>query len=289
MALAGASAASAAPTCTDSWVGGDGNWFVASNWSTGAVPTANDAVCITAPGTYTVTVPGGPSGSPSGQAQADTLQLGATSGTQKLVIQADNSCGDSGGGGGLAVFDHGGASTAASIGANGQVELTQDANTCSSGSAAGAYLRISAGSLSNAGLITSDAGPVNVSATTGRLLNGSVTNAGGKITIATNTTWTGATFDNAGTITFPVAAALLGVQAGSGATFINDAGGSILSNFGSSYVFVDNGNTLREAGGQENSVVSRPGSRTRGRRSRRHARLRRERSGQRSEQCRSPG
>jgi hypothetical protein len=34
----------------------DGNWDVAANWSTGAVPTSTDDVTIAAPGSYTVTV-----------------------------------------------------------------------------------------------------------------------------------------------------------------------------------------------------------------------------------------
>src|SRR5438876_7250387 len=86
LALANASGASAATPCTDSWIGGDGNWFVPTNWSSGVVPGPTDAVCITAAGNYTVTVPGGPSDSPHGNAFADTLQLGGASGTQKLVI-----------------------------------------------------------------------------------------------------------------------------------------------------------------------------------------------------------
>ena len=34
----------------------NGNWSVAANWSTGAVPTLNDDVTISAPGPYTVTI-----------------------------------------------------------------------------------------------------------------------------------------------------------------------------------------------------------------------------------------
>ncbi len=253
LALASAPAASAAAPCTDSWVGGDGNWFVASNWSSGAVPGPNDAVCITAPASYTITIQGS-------QAQADTLQLGATSGTQKLVIQADNSCGENTGSGGLEVFDHGGAATAATIGSNGQVELTQNGNTCS-GVANGASLRVDAGTLSNAGLMTTDSGPVAASAVTGRVLQGSISNAGGTIMIAANTTWSGSTFDNAGTITFPVVAVLT-VPAGSGARFINDTGGLIggyVQYQAYSYVFVDRGNTFQQGDGQANPQWSRPG------------------------------
>ena len=44
-------------TCTDSWkTAASGAWNTATNWSTGAVPTSTDNVCITVAGTYTVTL-----------------------------------------------------------------------------------------------------------------------------------------------------------------------------------------------------------------------------------------
>jgi hypothetical protein len=43
--------------CTDSWkLSVSGDWGTASNWSTGQVPVSTDDVCITIPGTYTVTL-----------------------------------------------------------------------------------------------------------------------------------------------------------------------------------------------------------------------------------------
>jgi len=45
-----------AQSCTDSWLGGTGTWDTASDWSKGKVPASNDDVCITAAGTYTVTL-----------------------------------------------------------------------------------------------------------------------------------------------------------------------------------------------------------------------------------------
>ncbi len=246
--LASASAATAAPTCTDSWLGGDGNWFVASNWSSGAVPGPNDAVCITAPGSYTVTALGGPAGPASGQAVAGTLQLGTAPGSQKLVIEADNGCGDSTGTGGLEVFDQGGIATAASIGSNGQVVLTQDGNTCS-GSAYGAYFRIDAGQLVNAGTITSDDGPVAASAVTARVIDGTIANPNGTFAISANTTWNGTTFDNTGLVRFP-GAAVLTVPAGIGATFVNDTGGSIINIYpGNGHLLVDTGNMFNQGWG----------------------------------------
>ena len=80
--VSSAGLANAAPAaalgCTDSWLGGDGSWFVAANWSKDAVPGPDDAVCITAAGSYTVTAAGGPTGPGTGHAVADTLQLGAS-------------------------------------------------------------------------------------------------------------------------------------------------------------------------------------------------------------------
>jgi hypothetical protein len=250
--------AAAAGSCTDSWVGGDGNWFVASNWSSGAIPGPNDAVCITAPGSYTVTVPGGPAGPAAGQAAADTLQLGGTSGTQKLVIQADNSCGDGTGAGSLELLNHSSAVTAASIGANGQVELTQNANTCS-GVANGTALKIdNGGALVNGGQLTSDVGSATGSAVTGRTIQGSLENAGGTIAIDADTTWSGKTFDNAGTINFSTS--VLTVPAATGATFINDAGGSINNSEANGYVLVDQGNTFEQGAGTANDSIVRPGA-----------------------------
>ncbi len=260
LALASAPAAAAA-TCTDSWVGSDGDWFVASNWSTGAVPGPNDAVCITAPGTYTVSVPASPglSDAPSGQAQADTLQLGGGSGVQSLVIIADNQCGDSTGTGGLEVFDHGGASTAASIGPSGRVELAQDMFLCN-GVANGSYLRVDAGTLSNAGAISSDGGAISGAGVTSRTIEGSVVNAGGTITVAVDTNWIGSRFDNAGTIMLPGAASLA-VPDGGGSTFVNDAGGAIVSDMPSGYLFVGHADTFQQgAGTAEFPGVSHPGA-----------------------------
>ncbi len=54
--------AARASGCTDAWVGPQGatnlsgSWHTAANWSTGAVPTPDDDVCLSAPGSYTVSV-----------------------------------------------------------------------------------------------------------------------------------------------------------------------------------------------------------------------------------------
>ncbi len=76
-------AAQAAGGCSDNWTNtAGGSWETPTNWSEGSVPTISDTACITAPGTYTVTVSGGMSGTET----VGGLTLGAGSGTQTLDI-----------------------------------------------------------------------------------------------------------------------------------------------------------------------------------------------------------
>ena len=79
--LAGCLAPAAlAQTCTRTWAApADGSWTVAANWTPAEVPSAGDVACITAPGTYTVTIGDFES------VAARTLVLGGTSGTQTLT------------------------------------------------------------------------------------------------------------------------------------------------------------------------------------------------------------
>ena len=75
-------ASALAASCTDSWASPvSGEWKTASNWSTGKVPGSIDEVCITVPGTYTVTLA-------SAVVEIKSLTLGATSGaeTQTLLL-----------------------------------------------------------------------------------------------------------------------------------------------------------------------------------------------------------
>lgn len=75
----------------DTWIGGDGNWGTAANWSTGVVPTAFDDTCITA---TTATVPAAKADNYTvtldGSFAVRTLTLGAPTGTQTLAIPANN-------------------------------------------------------------------------------------------------------------------------------------------------------------------------------------------------------
>ena len=41
---------------TINWIGGNGNWSTAANWSTGTVPGSSDDAVIAAAGGYTVSI-----------------------------------------------------------------------------------------------------------------------------------------------------------------------------------------------------------------------------------------
>jgi hypothetical protein len=86
-----------AASCSDSWIGGSGNWSDTSHWSTGQLPSNLDSVCITAPGTYTVT----------GGGSAATLTVGGSSGTQTLALDGDQLGIGAGGADGSTITKHG--------------------------------------------------------------------------------------------------------------------------------------------------------------------------------------
>ena len=73
--------------CTISWNGGSGSWNVASGWTSAAtggpaLPNKSDDVCITAAGTYTVSLFGAVT------VKSLTLGAGANSGTQTLWVNS---------------------------------------------------------------------------------------------------------------------------------------------------------------------------------------------------------
>jgi hypothetical protein len=82
-----------AQACTDSWKNPvSGSWATAADWSTGEVPFATDEVCITVPGTYTVTLAPYfishehlPPAEQAGD-KVKSLTLGGSSGAQTLEI-----------------------------------------------------------------------------------------------------------------------------------------------------------------------------------------------------------
>ncbi len=66
-----------------------GNWTVAADWSTGAVPTSTDDVTIAAPGSYTVTVSSnGVIVHPIGGLQADAIPFGVPDEANSLTFDA---------------------------------------------------------------------------------------------------------------------------------------------------------------------------------------------------------
>ncbi|MEA2469788.1 MAG: hypothetical protein QOE38_787 [Thermoleophilaceae bacterium] len=124
MALAALGVTPAAALPCNNWNGGDGNWNIASNWSLNHTPQAGEAACITAPGTYTVSVT--TTAMVGGNASPDELQLGASGpnpGIQTLAI-VGNALGG-------ARFQ-----AAGMVNANGRINLdstdpSADANLCS--------------------------------------------------------------------------------------------------------------------------------------------------------------
>jgi hypothetical protein len=154
--------------CTDEWTHlAGGNWTTASDWSTGAVPGANAAACITLHGAknYTVLLDEAPS------TTLGSLQVGAEAGktTQRLALNAGSHSR------GLRL-NH-----TSTVHKAGVLELTSAGD-------GGDYLR-GAGTLLNYGLLETKAGKGP-----GRFLNENIVNeAGGKISVAAGTTADGGT------------------------------------------------------------------------------------------------
>jgi hypothetical protein len=82
---AGAGDASAA-ACDTSWLGGNGNWSEAGNWSNGVPGGAQPNACITADGTYTVSVTALNGNFNNSIATASSLTLGGSSGQQTIAV-----------------------------------------------------------------------------------------------------------------------------------------------------------------------------------------------------------
>jgi hypothetical protein len=237
--------------CTDTWTNtAGGNWFTASNWSKEAPPGPEDEACITAEGTYTVTMT---QTSGTGAVTVRALTVGGTSGTQTLAVGSSCSLN--------AVF-----TTTAG--------LTTDAQgvvTLTNGDGCGDNVTL-AGPITNGGLLSSE--PEHGGS---RSIQGAVTNTG---TVAINATTayngTSTLFTNKGAIdiaterelTVPsknsltngtagsiVATGSGKVAIGSGATFTEGAG----TTSGTKPVIVDDG-TLDYAAGGGKSLIALHGS-----------------------------
>jgi hypothetical protein len=178
--------------CTKTWKGGSsGSWATASNWTPEAVPTSSDDVCITASGTYTVTL--------SENTSIASLALGGgAGGTQTLEVQPAFGLTTSG---------------EDQIEASGSLTLAgQIANSTT-------RLRLGSGALANAGLITlGGAAPDTSSAE----IVGNVTSTG-TIEVLANTSYSGGTLDDEGPLKIANAMTL----EDDNATVIDDTGGKI--------------------------------------------------------------
>jgi hypothetical protein len=146
-----------AAACTKAWINTNGSFNEPLNWSPSGVPTGTDVACITASGTYTVTL------EQSGAGVAE-LVLGGASGTQELKLVS-------------APFHETHVGGAMTIGTHGVVTMT------STGGEASVSINSSAALINNSGLIHTVAGTGG-----NRIIGGQFTNqSGGIIDIDTTT------------------------------------------------------------------------------------------------------
>jgi fibronectin-binding autotransporter adhesin len=214
------SAAHAAGGCTDSWTNtAGGEWFTGSNWSTGAPPTSTEEACITANGTYTVTMT---QTSTTGTVVLRSLTIGGESGTQTLVFGSSCSLN--------AVLN---ASSGVDNTANGAIVLTN-------GEGCGTSVTLTA-PLINAGTVTTE--PAHGG---NRQLRGGITNTG-TLAINANTAYNlpSATLTNEGKIAI---AEGIHLTVSEKASVTNSAGGNVAST-GSGYLYVSGGGTFTEGAG----------------------------------------
>ena len=195
--VAGPGTARAAGTCTDSWkTAVNGKWSEAAKWSTGAVPTSSDEVCVTVAGTYTVTAEG------SLDVQSLTVEPASGSATLSLL------------GLGCTTSTNFNASANITTGTLGTIQLTNAKGSCSEGEDVNLNW---GGTFANAGKITVAAGTAGGT----RELYGALTNTG-KISIGVSTS-SDSTLENKGSITVANEAIL----SSSSGTVTNGTGGSV--------------------------------------------------------------
>lgn len=252
----------------DTWYGPSGSsstattgaWSVATNWSTGAIPLTADDVCITVPGTYTVTLapfmisePGYPTYAGD---SVNSLTLGAASGTQTLDVDGQASIsGSNETVNGTNLF----VANSSTINANGTLILDSTAGgTPTPGTQSGGGATISGGPLLNYGHIVTQQEDPSTNPGAGAFfgLYGLTNETGASVKINTGTltesqanAWVAT---NDGTITVASGASwLLIPNTFSTASFTNN--GSVV-NDGS---ITDNGATWAQSGGavSGNAVV----------------------------------
>jgi hypothetical protein len=197
IAVAGTGTARAAGTCTDSWkTAVNGKWSEAAKWSTGAVPTSSDEVCITVAGTYTVTA--------EGSLDVQSLKVEPASGSATLSLL----------GLGCTTSTYFNASANITTGTLGTIQLTNAKGSCSAGEDVNLNW---GGTFANAGKITVAAGTAGGT----RELYGALTNTG-KISIGVSAS-SDALIENKGSITVANEAIL----SSSSSTITNGTGGSV--------------------------------------------------------------
>jgi hypothetical protein len=214
-----APAAAHASGCTDSWTNtAGGNWFTGSNWSKNAPPTEAEEACITANGTYTVTMT---QTSTTSTVSVRSLTVGGESGTQTLAV--GSSCSEN----------------ASLTTATGIVNGAQGAIVLTNGEGCGTNVTV-LGHITNAGTLTSEPGSGGK-----RQLKSSIANTG-VLAINTETLYNGSstTLTNEGVIQLAEGKSL---TATTGNTVTNGTGGSIATT-GSGNVFLSHA-TFNEGAG----------------------------------------
>ena len=196
--LAWASMPAHASGCMNSWTNtSGGSWSTSSNWSKGTVRSSSEEVCITASGTYTVTLE-------AETPELKTLTIGGSSGTQTLQLTT--------GGCVSAVVN---ATEGMVVASSGQLVMTSAGN-CGSDS-----VQLSGGKLESHGAIKIEAGAGGI-----RQFEADVTNKGSASFTAPEATLAGS-WTNEGPLTLGKADKLV-VYGGKGG-FVNATGGTVSS------------------------------------------------------------
>jgi hypothetical protein len=150
--LAWAPSAAHAVTCENSWTNtAGGSWSEPNNWSKKAVPASGEEVCITEPGTYTVTL------TTNTTTTVKSLTIGGSSGTQTLAVGNVSNANSA--------LD---ATSAAGVNAHGAITLTDG-----SGQNGESVTLESGGTITNAGTITAEQASGGA-----RFLKGNIVNTG---------------------------------------------------------------------------------------------------------------
>jgi hypothetical protein len=207
----------------DTWYGPGGGpsgatsglWGVSSNWSTGVIPATPDDVCITDPGTYTVTLAPwslGTADPNNDGSNVNSLTLGATSGAQTLDIAGQASISNSNETVNTVFLNMASSST---INSNGTVILDSTAGGTSAGGAppSGGSATLSGGPLTSYGHVETQVEDTFPGAGTFLSLYGFTNEPGASLSVSTGTLTEGevntSSATNEGTVTVATGASLV--------------------------------------------------------------------------------